>query len=416
MRKTINVLAMLLTTFYVVVGCSESEPEVAPEALLSTDRLIFSQPESQKTVTVSFVGDGLAVSSVESSASWCTAELAADEIVIKVDANETEEMRASVVTVSFNSEELLDKTIDVVQESGSVPYLKTTALSEFQFGCRGGEYKFSVMSSSEWKAELVDCSWASLTTDASSVTITAPENVDDKSLSGKVKITAGKSVLEYSFTQATKASDKYLSLLGDYDIYCDKWYMVTSYSSYSRKGYCGALGASGTLKELCTTPGNALFTTQAKLTEDKYGVSYYLEDCFVKGQKIPVNYNKETGNLEIPTLWNTGTILVLYNSYSPAEAMPCFIVRYTINESDLSMKYSSYSAETLVATVSDDRQVITLDTSKEKTEDSGEVSGSGITLVYMDMSLSSPVLTPMLKMYMPYGDAVELRKVTETKE
>ena len=127
-----------------------------------------------------------------------------------------------------------------------------------------------------------------------------------------------------------------------------------------------------------------------------------------------MNYNKETGKLELQTLWNTGTVPVRYGSY--AEDMPCFIVRYTLNASDVSMTYSSYNAETLVASVSEDGNTITLDTSMGQAEDSGEVSGSGITLVYMDMSLSSPVLTPFLKIYMPYGDSVELRKITAEKE
>ena len=39
MRKTINVLAMLFA-FFSMAGCSESEPEVVPEAFLSADRLI----------------------------------------------------------------------------------------------------------------------------------------------------------------------------------------------------------------------------------------------------------------------------------------------------------------------------------------------------------------------------------------
>lgn len=310
MRKTINVLAMLFA-FFLMAGCSESEPEVVPQAFMSADRLIFDQTASEKPVTVTLVGE-LAVSSVESSAEdWCTAEMSADAIVVKVTANDTEEYRSADVVVKFDSEAVLPMTIKVAQESGEVPYLKTTASESFEFGCRGGEYKFSVSSSAEWKAELVDCSWATISSDASSVTIKAPENEGNEVLSGKVKVTSGEISLEYAFTQATLASDKYLALLGEYDIYAEKWYEVTRYNSYSQKGLCGALGKSGTLRELCTSPASALFTTTATLTEDKYGVSYYLEGCFLQGQKMPVNLNKETGKLEIPTLWNTGTALIL---------------------------------------------------------------------------------------------------------
>ena len=410
MRKTINVLAMLFA-FCLMAGCSESEPEVVPQAFMSADRLIFDQTASEKPVTVTIVGE-LAVSSVESSAEdWCTAEMSADAIVVKVTANDTEKYRSADVVVKFDSEVVLPMTIKVAQESGEVPYLKTTASESFEFGCRGGEYKFSVSSSAEWKAELVDCSWATISSDASSVTIEAPENNGNEVLSGKVKVTSGEISLEYAFSQATLASDKYLALLGEYDIYAEKWYQVTRYNTYSHKGLCGALGKSGTLRELCTSPASSLFTTTATLTEDKYGISYYLEGCFLQGQKMPVNLNKETGKLEIPTLWNTGTALIYYSSYSPAEDMSCFLVSYTINSSDVSMKYNQYSAGVLKASVSEDCNTITIDTSAEPKE--GEVEGSGLTLVYMNMALSSPVLTPFEKIYMPYGNTVELRRKTD---
>ena len=410
MRKTINVLAMLFA-FCLMAGCSESEPEVVPQAFMSADRLIFDQAASEKPVTVTLVGE-LAVSSVESSAEdWCTAEMSADAIVVKVTANDTDEYRSADVVVKFDSDVVLPMTIKVAQESGEVPYLKTTASESFEFGCRGGEYKFSVSSSAEWKAELVDCSWATISSDASSVTIEAPENNGNEVLSGKVKVTSGEISLEYAFSQATLASDKYLALLGEYDIYAEKWYQVTRYNTYSHKGLCGALGKSGTLRELCTSPASSLFTTTATLTEDKYGISYYLEGCFLQGQKIPVNLNKETGKLEIPTLWNTGTALIYYSSYSPAEDMSCFLVSYTINSSDVSMKYNQYSAGVLKASVSEDCNTITIDTSAEPKE--GEVEGSGLTLVYMNMALSSPVLTPFEGIYMPYGNTVELRRKTD---
>lgn len=418
MRKTINVLTMLFAVFS-MAGCSESEPEVVPEAFLSADRLIFDQTASEKPVTVTLVGE-LAVSSVESSAEdWCTAEMSADAIVVKVTANDTEEYRSADVVVKFDSEVVLPMTIKVAQESGEVPYLKTTASESFEFGCRGGEYKFSVSSSAEWKAELVDCSWATLSSDASSVTIKALENKGNEVLSGKVKVTSGETSLEYAFTQATLASDKYLALLGEYDIYAEKWYQVTRYNSYSYKGMCGALGKSGTLRELYTPLTGSSFTaislteytTTATLTEDKYGISYYLEGCFLQGQKMPVNLNKETGKLEIPTLWNTGTALIYYSKYSPAEDMSCFLVSYTINSSDVSMKYNQYSAGVIKASVSEDCNTITIDTSKEQKD--GEVEGSGLTLVYMNMALSSPVLTPFEGICMPYGNTIELRRKTD---
>ena len=91
--------------------------------------------------------------------------------------------------------------------------------------------------------------------------------------------------------------------------------------------------------------------------------------------------------------------------------MPCFLVNFTINSSDVSMKYNQYSAGVIKASVSEDCNTITIDTSTEPKD--GEVEGSGLTLVYMNMGISSPVLTPFEKIYMPYGNAVELRRKTD---
>lgn len=187
MRKTINVLTMLFAIFS-MAGCSESEPEVVPQAFLSADRLIFDQTASEKPVAVTLVGE-LAVSSVESSAEdWCTAGISADAIVVKVSANDTEASRSADVVVKFDSEVVLPMTIKVAQESGEVPYLKATASESFEFGCRGGEYKFSVSSSAEWKAELVDCGWATLSTDASSVTIEAPAMMEMRCFPARLRL------------------------------------------------------------------------------------------------------------------------------------------------------------------------------------------------------------------------------------
>lgn len=91
--------------------------------------------------------------------------------------------------------------------------------------------------------------------------------------------------------------------------------------------------------------------------------------------------------------------------------MPCFLVNFTINSSDVSMKYNQYTAGVIRASVSDDCNTITINTSTEQKD--GVVEGSGLTLVYMNMGLSSPVLTPFEKLVMPYGNAIELRRKTD---
>ncbi len=414
MKRTIGLTALFLGILS-VIGCGKEEPVTeVPEATLSATSLVFDRAESQKTVYVKLQGDGLAVASVRSSENWCGAEYDSDgAIVVSVTENETESVRRAVVTVAFSDAAVAEKTISVAQESGSAKVLETTAVAGYVFDCRGGEYKFSVEASDGWTAELVDCDWASIAYDAFTVTITAPANEGDAALTGKVKVTSGDSSLEYSFTQETVADNKYLNLLGKYDIYAETWYYVSYISSSTMQGTCYSVGKSGTLREvLPENPESALYTSEVELAEDKYGISYKLKNFLVEGQDVPVNFNAETGSLEIPTLWNVGQVLMRYSTKDPAEYMPCFFVGYRVDGSNLRLVSSTTAS--LPCGVSEDGSTISISTaplSPETTEGEAPIV-YGICLSYMHMGLSSPALTPFKGMYMPYGSTIELRKVT----
>lgn len=415
MKRTIGLTALFLGILS-LTGCGKEEPVTeVPEATLSATSLVFDRAESQKTVYVKLQGDGLAVSSVQSSDVWCVAEYDGDgAIVVSVSENETESVRRAVVTVTFSDPVVAEKTITVAQESGTAKVLKTTAADGYVFDCRGGEYKFSVEATDGWTAELVDCDWASIVYDASTVTVTAPANEGDAALSGKVKVTSGDASLEYSFTQETVADNKYLRLLGKYDIYAETWYYVSYISSSTMQGTCYSVGKSGTLREvLPEKPESSLYTSEVELVEDKYGISYKLKNFLVEGQDVPVNFNAKTGSLEIPTLWNVGQVLIYYSSQSPAEYMPCFFVGYRVDGSNLRIAGSTTAS--LPCGVSEDGNVISISTdplSPETAEGETPIV-YGIGLSYMHMGMSSPALTPFKGMYMPYGSTIELRKVAE---
>lgn len=410
--------AIGLTTLFLgilsVIGCGKEEPvTVVPEATLSATSLVFDRAESQKTVYVKLQGDGLAVSSVQSSETWCGVEPDGDEaIVVSVTENETESVRRAVVTLTFSDAAVEDKTITVAQESGSAKVLETTAVEGYVFDCRGGEYKFSVEASSGWTAELVECDWATIAYDAATVTVTAPANEGNATLTGKVKVTSGDASLEYSFTQATVADNKYLSLLGKYDIYAETWYYVSYISSSTMQGTCYSAGKSGTLREVFPEkPASKSYTSEVELVEDKYGFSYKLKDFLVEGQDVPVNFDAKTGSLEIPTLWNVGQVLIPYSAKDPAEYMPCFFVGYRVDGNNLRLVSSTTAS--LPCVVSEDGNTISISTTPLSPETAeGETPiVYGICLSYMHMGLSSPVLTPFQGLYMPYGSTIELRRV-----
>lgn len=398
-----------------VIGCGKEEP-TATEASLSSECLVFSQAASSKTVTVTYKGsNSLSVSSVVcKDDSWCSAEAKENSIVVTVIENETESIRHTFVTVSFDNDPLLDKVIEVSQESGSPKVLTTTAVDGYKFNCRGGEYCFSVKSSEDWKAELVDCDWASISVSkaAATVTVTVPANDGDSEKTGKVRVVSGANSCEYSFAQECKAQDKYLALLGEYDIYGANWYSV--YGVYSGSAYCTSKAWSGTLRDLQDSNlkdnEGKPFTRTCTLVEDKYGSSYLLKDFLFKGMAVPVNYDNETDNVEIPSMWNVGYVT------SNKEAYPCFLVGFWMVNNN--MRFNRNSSEVFKGTVSEDGNTITITTGLNLKPDTsaGEIEGSGLCVVYMDMSLGQPVLTPVKYSCLPYGPSVELRRIIETTD
>ena len=406
MKKAIGLTALILGVLS-VSGCGKEEPvKVVPEATLSVESLVFDQSSSQKTVYVKLQGDGLAISAVESSAAWCSAEIAGESVLVSVAENGTEEIRSAVVTLSFSDETVADKTVKVAQESGLAKVLKTTAVDGYVFDCRGGEYKFTVEATDGWSASLVDCGWTEISTDGNIVTVKAGANEGDSVLEGKVKVTSGEASLEYSFSQETVADNKYLALLGEYDIYAEKWYNVTLVRN--TLGYVYSKSYSGTLADLNDSKLDYYATTfsrTATLVENRYGESYYLNDFLLYGMNLPVNFDKETGNLSFPSMWNIGFVQQADKDYAAV-----FMVGYWIDGT--SIRFDRYNPYVFPGAVSEDKNTITITTglNTDLGESTTLVPGSGICLVYMDMSLQSPALTPFKYMCLPYGDNVQLRR------
>lgn len=412
MKKAIGLTALILGVLS-VSGCGKEEPEkVVPEATLSVESLVFDQSSSQKTVYVKLQGDGLAISAVESSASWCSASLEGESVLVSVSENETEQVRSALVTLSFSDETVADKTVKVAQESGTAKYLKTTAVDGYVFDCRGGEYKFTVEASDGWTASLVDCSWAEISTEGNLVCVKAGANEGDAVLEGRVKVTSGEASLEYSFTQARVADNAYLALLGEYDIYAEQWYNVTSVNS--SLGYVYSKSYSGTLADLNDSNLSYYATTfsrTATLVENKYGESYCLNDFLLYGMNLPVNFDKETGNLSFPSMWNIGFVQQADKDYAAVFMVGCWVDGNVV-------RFDRYNPYVFPGAVSEDKNTITITTGLNT--DIGDsttlVPGSGICLVYMDMSLQSPALTPFRYMCFPYGDNVQLRRKVDAPE
>lgn len=412
MRKTINGLACLLLLLP-VVGCQKDD-KVASDATLSAEKVIFASSASQKSVAVTYQGDDISLSSLESSEQWCTAEASADEIVISVEENIYEEIRSAVVSVKFQADTIITRTISVSQEAGSTPFLRTTAQDGFKFDCRGGSCTFTVSASAAWTAELVDCTWATLTCDAAGVVITAAENAGKETLSGKVKVVSGELSEEYSFSQPTVADDPYLSLLGEYDIYAKNWYQVSRITS-AGTAYCYSKAFDGKLSDLDdsnfkSAVDSKMYATTATLVEDKYGESYWLEDFLLNGLDVPVNFDAATGKLSLQSLWNGGFV------YVSQEQMPLFMVGCWVENGVVT--FSQNSAPAFEGVLSENRDTITV-TPGLNVRDEYSTSypeGCGVCATYMDMRMGSPALCPMLYECIPFGSNFKLCRVKESAE
>ena len=121
--------------------------------------------------------------------------------------------------------------------------------------------------------------------------MSAEPNLSENPLSAIVTVTSGtgehKDVVQCVIRQETRAENKYLRLLGQWEITASKWY-------YSPNGSLNSLDYSPAPKDYCL-----IFD----LVEDKYNETFLMKNFLYPGTELQVRFDRETGGIIIPFGW-----------------------------------------------------------------------------------------------------------------
>ena len=318
---------MMVISAWVIVSCAETPVEY--QLILSENGAAFAAEGGEREISVLPFPDGVEwVAECSEEHSWFTIEVYDDAFKVTAGANQSHDARSAGIILS-NPEGLFEDVVfPVSQEGADERIFAVSAPESYSFDSEGGEYVFTVRSSSDWTVE-TESAWLKAEADAerSVVVLSAGQNAGAESLTAVVTVKAGENVFSMAVSQGTRAENPYLRLLGKWEITAAKWY-------YS---------PNGSLNSLDYNPNQSDYYLIFDLVEDKYGETFIMKDFLYPGTSLQVKFDKETGGIRIPFGW-------------PVYAYEVFL--YVTFVSSKQFAYASLEAE---AKPSQDYTALTLD-------------------------------------------------------
>jgi len=272
-------------------GCQEDGTSVYTYVELSENSVVFDENGATKVIDISVYPEGTAWQvDADDQQEWFTFESMSDGVEVTALPNYSGESREGIINITSPEGKFDELELKVVQEAGRE--LKfSTSLADYAFDSEGGRYTFTVMSNYSWKVTS-DASWLKVTADETGlVVLSAEPNLSENALSAIVTVTAGmgdhKDVVQCVVKQETRAENKYLRLLGQWEITASKWY-------YSPNGSLNSLDYNPSPKDYCL-----IFD----LVADKYNETFLMKNFLYPGTELQVRFDRETGGIVIPFGW-----------------------------------------------------------------------------------------------------------------
>ena len=272
-------------------GCQEDGTSVYTYVELSENSVVFDENGATKVIDIRVYPEGTAWQvDVDDQQEWFTFESMSDGVEVTALPNYSGESREGVINITSPDGKFEKLELKGVQEAGTELEF-STSLTDYAFDSEGGRYTFTVMSNYSWKVTS-DASWLKVTADETGlVVLSAEPNLSENALSAIVTVTAGmgdhKDVVQCVVKQETRAENKYLRLLGQWEITASKWY-------YSPNGSLNSLDYNPAPKDYCL-----IFD----LVEDKYNETFLMKNFLYPGTELQVRFDREIGGIVIPFGW-----------------------------------------------------------------------------------------------------------------
>lgn len=285
--------------FYVMIvclasmlnGCKEAEPTIFYQLSLSENGVAFDMEGGSKSIQVNPFPDSEhweAVYAVQEN--WFSFSKDDNSLIVTADPNYAVEPRTgSIVIVSPDGN--FDPVQVCVMQEAAEPLEYTTTVSDHQFDSEGGEVFFTVSSNYDWSLEY-DADWLTVYhyVELDQIRIECIQNESEERRSAILTFYFGADldeVYEVEITQETRSENRYLNLLGQWEITAAKWY-------YS---------PNGSLNSLEYNPNQLEYYLVFSLEQGEYGKTYMMRDFLYPGTSLEVRYDKESGNIVIPFGW-----------------------------------------------------------------------------------------------------------------
>lgn len=218
---------------------------------------------------------------------WFAVEVENDLIVVTVEANDTEEERHAQLCVSAVNGEFDSRNIYVSQEAGVVSEMLGSSVAQaYEFDSRGGAKTFTVDGSYVWSVEC-DADWLTVEQNGHRITISASEYTGDVEREAVVTIAAGDFVKTIEVVQHTPAQNRYLNLVGKWEIVASQWYYTTN----------------GSLNELSFSVSTTDHCLLFDIEEGEYGKTLVMKNFLYPGTSLIVQYDSQSGGFVIPFGW-----------------------------------------------------------------------------------------------------------------
>lgn len=274
-------------------ACAEPEPIVIYGLTLSQTSVVFDAEGGECVVGVTPFPENENWRLDVAESDWVAVVAVDGGVKVTAERNIAPEVRTVSFSIVSPESKFDPYKITISQEAADVAEgFVTSAAKSYTFDSEGGEYRFTVLSESEWSVEC-ESEWLTATADYEQgiVCLSAEPNQGEERLTASLTIRytedGAAQTLDIDIEQQTRAENPYYKLVGKWEITASKWF-------YS---------PNGSLNTLEYAPSASEYYLIFDIAEGEYGKTLVMNDFLYPGTRLEVCYDAETGGFVIPFGW-----------------------------------------------------------------------------------------------------------------
>lgn len=253
----------------------------------SENGVVFDAQGGTKSVEVTTLPKRVEWQAVATESNeWFSFEVQDNLIVVTVAPNTSESERTAQLSVSSANNLFPTRFIAICQEAGEAKTALMGAADSYEFDSRGGEKIFTVDASCDWDIEK-NADWIEVEQNDHLMTIAVGEWEGSVERNAEVTLSNGNISKTIQIIQHTVEQNRYLNLVGKWEITATKWYYTTN----------------GSLNEVGYTPAAEEYCLLFDIAEGEYGKTLIMKNFLYPGTSLEVKYDSQSGGFVVPFGW-----------------------------------------------------------------------------------------------------------------